>query len=210
MKVLFSPREVMEDIGQSPDYEGVVVVFALWTIVTAIGVSLSIPKIQFVGPDSDLLNSMLAGTLYASIIVVPIVLIIRWLVKSYLIRHATDSNAWDFSAAASVTGYAYMPNVLFGFVGMILSWLLVPSITISTVDPAAALFQMEQFAAQTFWLTTGLSAVLTLIALFWKSKLGSYGTFAGTHRTYSEGSAFGVFMAVGFVGWLIDFISSFL
>ncbi len=209
-KVIFSPKEAMEDIGLAPDYEGVIVVFVIWTIISAIGVALTIPKIQFVGPDSDLLNSVLATTLYGAIIFVPIVLVVRWLIKSYLIRHLTDSNAWDFNAAASVTGYAYIPNVIFAFIGMILSWILVPSITISTVDVETALAQMAQFAVDTFWVTTGLSAILTLVALFWKSKLGSLGTHAGTHETYSESSAFTVFMIVGFIGWLIDFFSSFI
>jgi len=208
--VIFSPKEAMEDIGLAPDYEGVIVVFVIWTIISAIGVALTIPKIQFVGPDSDLLNSVLATTLYGAIIFVPIVLVVRWLIKSYLIRHLTDSNAWDFNAAASVTGYAYIPNVIFAFIGMILSWILVPSITISTVDVETALAQMAQFAVDTFWVTTGLSAILTLVALFWKSKLGSLGTHAGTHETYSESSAFTVFMIVGFIGWLIDFFSSFI
>ena len=153
---------------------------------------------------------MLAATMLGSIIIVPVGLIIRWLVKSYLIQHGCDSKAWDFGTAASVTGYAYLPNVIFSFVGAILSWILLPSVVINTTDLEQALAQIQQFSAETIWISISLTMILSVIAWIWKSKIGSYGAYAGTHGNCSEGSAFGVYLMVGGLGLLIDFVSNFL
>jgi hypothetical protein len=210
LNVLFSPREAMEDIGHIPDYEGVLVIFVLWTIVTAIDVFLTLPKIQFSGSNGELLNSLIVSTAWASLILVPILLIIRWLIKSYLIQHGCDSNKWDFGTAASVTGYAYLPNVVFSLVGAILTWMFMPSIVINTTNLDQAYVQLLQFASQTMWISVGIPTGLSFIALFWKSKLGSYGAYSGTRGTCSEGSAFGIFLLIGFIGLLIDLIINFL
>ncbi|MGY5881051.1 MAG: hypothetical protein RTV31_12425, partial [Candidatus Thorarchaeota archaeon] len=128
----------------------------------------------------------------------------------YLIRHGCDGNSWDFTTAASVTGYAYLPNVIFAVVGVIISWMIVPSIVIDTTSLAQALLEIEQFNAQILWITVGISTVLSLITVFWKSQLGSYGAHAGTRRNVSQGSAFGTFLMIGLIGIVIDFVSNFL
>lgn len=209
-KLLTSPKEAMEDIGRAPDYSGVLVIFVIWTIIAAIGATITLQKLQFTGPYGDFVNSGVAAGVAGVVVVLPIVLIVRWLIKSYLIRHMCDSHAWDFDTAASVTGYAYLPHLIFNFIGIFVVWLLMPSIVIDTVDIDQALIQMELFSAQTFWITTGLTTLFSLFALFWKSHLGSQGAFYGTYKNCETGSAFGSFMVVGGIGFLIDFFSSFL
>ena len=200
----------MEDIGQAPDYGGVIVLFAIWTIISFIGLGISLTKLQFTGPYGDFVNSGVYSGVVMAGLLVPVGLIIRWLVKSYLIRHMTDSNAWDFEAAASVTGYAYLPNVIFTLIGAIIAWLLVPAIVIDTTDLLVATAQLELYNAEIFWITFLPSILFSLIALLWKSRIGSYGTYYGTHRRIEIGSAFGTFMIIGFIGFVIDFISYFL
>jgi hypothetical protein len=210
MKLISSPKEVMEDIGLAPDYSGVLVIFSLWSIVSIIGLALALPKIQFTGPYGNTVNSMLATAMVGVAIFLPFGLIIRWLVKSYLVRHGCDGNAWDFTTAASVTGYAYLPNAILGLVGVIVSWMVIPSVVIDTTDVTQALVQIQQFNAEILWISIGISIVLSLIALFWKSQLGSYGAHAGTHRRVGQSSAYGTFMMIGLLGILIDFVSNFL
>ena len=208
--LLTSPKEAMEDIGRAPDYNGVIVLFAIWTIISFIGLALTLPKLQFTGPYADMVNSgILSGVVLAGLLV-PVGLVIRWLVKSYLIRHMTDSNAWNFEAAASVTGYAYLPNLIFSFIGIFLSWMFVPSVIIDTADLTQATLDLQAYAASIFWITFGINTVLSLAALIWKSYLGSHGTYYGTHKRIETGSAFGTFMIIGFIGFVIDFVSSFL
>ena len=209
-KLLTSPKEAMDDIGLAPDYAGVIVLFVIWTIFSIIGVMIVLPKMQFIGPYGAETTSMVMATTVAASVFVPIALIIRWLIKSYLIRHACDSKSWDFPTAASVTGYAYLPNVIFSFVWLFVAWLLIPTVIIDTTDLTQATVQLELFTAQTMWITVGLSTVFAAIALLWKSYLGSLGTFTGTREKCERNSAFGAFVAIGFIGLLIDFISQFL
>ncbi|MHA1138054.1 MAG: YIP1 family protein [Candidatus Thorarchaeota archaeon] len=209
-KLLTSPKEAMEDIGQAPDYGGVITLFVIWTIVSAISSVIILQKLQFTGPYGNFVNSGVAAGMATVVVLLPIVIIVRWLVKSYLIRHMCDSHSWDFETAASVTGYAYLPNIIFGVIGIFVVWLLMPSIVIDTVDLDQALIQMDLYTAQTFWITIGLSTLFSLAALFWKSYLGSHGTYYGTHKNYETGSAFGIFIIVGGIGFLIDFFSSFI
>ncbi|TFG27323.1 zinc ribbon domain-containing protein [Candidatus Thorarchaeota archaeon] len=209
-KLLTSPEEAMEDISLAPDYGGVIALFIVWTVISVVGFITALQKIQFTGPYANQVYSLLSATATITIIIIPIFLIIRWLIKSYLIRHACDSNFWNFETAASVTGYAYLPNVIFGLIGVIVTWILVPSVVISTADLEQALIQMETFSAQTLWITVGISTLFSFIALFWKSSLGSHGAYFGTHKNCEKGTAFGYFMVIGLLGLIIDLISSFL
>ncbi|TFG95394.1 hypothetical protein E4H12_13360 [Candidatus Thorarchaeota archaeon] len=209
-KLLTSPEEAMEDISLAPDYGGVIVLFIAWTIISIISFNIALQKIQFVGPYGDDVNRMVAAGAAGVVMLIPVVLIIRWLIKSYLIRHACDSKSWNFETAASVTGYAYLPNIIFSIIGLFTVWLLIPSVVIDTVDIDLALAQMDIFTAQTMWITVGLSTLFSLLALFWKSHIGSYGAYFGTHKNCEKGSAFGSFLMIGFLGFIIDFISNFI
>jgi hypothetical protein len=209
-KLLTSPKEVMNDIGLAPDYVGVIILFAIWTILTFVGTMVALTKMQFIGTYGTQVTLMVFAGVGGAMTIVPFVLIIRWLIKSYLIRHLCDGKSWDFQTAASVTGYAYLPNIIFIFIGIVISWLLLPSIVIDTTDLDQALVQLQLFEAQTAWFTIGLNTIFAIIAWIWKSYIGSYGAYSGTHRNCELNSALGNFMAIGGIGVLIDFIANFL
>jgi hypothetical protein len=210
MKLLTSPKEAMEDIGLAPDYGGVILLFAIWTIIAGIALVISLLKIRIVGSYSTELSSIVASGLALTMLFVPIIFIVRWLIKSYLIRYLCDDSYWDFHTAASVTGYAYFPNIIFTFIGVFVSWMVFPSIVIDTTNLEQALVQMQQFKAQIAWFAIGLSTVYSLIAWIWKSYLGSLGAYSGTHQQCERGAAFGNFLVIGGIGVLIDFVGNFL
>lgn len=204
-KLVTSPRDAMTDIGRAPDYEGVVALLTMWIVFgIATGVVMA-NKIHFVGPYGYEATSMFFTGVSIGLILVPFLTIARWLVKSLLIQFSCDRSNWDFKTAASVTGYAYLPNVVFSFVWIFIISALVPSITLDTANLDAALIQLQQFDAQTSWLTVGVSLMIALLALLWKSYLGGMGAHAGTHETISEGHGIMWFLFIGFIGILIDF-----
>ena len=209
-KLLTSPDEAMEDIGLAPDYGGVIGLFVLWTIIAIIGIAIALPKLQFVGTYGATVTSAVMSGVAMAVVLSPIIMIVRWLVKSYLIRHLTDSNSWNFETAASVTGYAYLPNVLLNIVGILVAWVVIPSVVIDTTNLASALAQLEAYNASIMWVSIGLNSILAVVGLIWKSSLGSRGTYYGTHKNVEKGSAFGTFLIVGFVGLLIDLFANFL
>lgn len=200
----------MNDIGLAPDYSGVIVVFAVWTILSVIGAMIGLSKMQFVGTYGSQVTFGVMSAVTLAMVFVPVVLIIRWLVKSYLIRYLCGSSSWDFRAAASVTGYAYIPNIVVSFIGLFVTWMFFPSIVIDTTDLEQALLELQSFEAQTLWISIDLNTVLALIALIWKSYLGSFGADSGTHRKCERGSALGHFLMIGSVGVLINLVAVFI
>lgn len=204
-KLLTSPREAMADIGKAPDYEGVVALLIMWIVFAIAAGVVMANKIHFIGPYGNEATSMFYTGISIGLILVPFLTIARWLVKSLLIQFSCDRSNWDFKTAASVTGYAYLPNVMFSFVWMFIISALVPSITLDTADLEAALIQLQQYDAQTSWLTVGVSLMITLPVLLWKSYLGGLGAHAGTHETVPESHGIMWFLFIGFIGILIDF-----
>jgi hypothetical protein len=204
-KLVTSPREAMKDIGRAPDYEGVVVLLTMWIVFgIATGVVMA-NKIHFVGPYGNEATSMFYTGVSIGLILVPFLTIARWLVKSLLIQFSCDRSNWEFKTAASVTGYAYLPNVVFSFAWIFVISSLVPSITLDTADLESALIQIQQYDAQTSWLTVGVSLMVALLALLWKSYLGGLGAHAGTHEAISESHGIMWFLFIGFIGILVDF-----
>ena len=209
-KLVTSPDEAMEDIGLAPDYRGVIVLFVIWAIIGFIGVALALPKLQFVGTYGDAMNSVVMSNAIMATMLTPIILIVRWLVKSFLIRYLTNSKSWNFETAASVTGYAYLPSVMLNVVGIILSWFLIPPVIIDITDLAQATVQLQAYSASILWVSIGINSLLAIVALIWKSSLGSRGTYYGTRKKVEHSSGFATFMIVGFIGFLIDFFGNFL
>ena len=195
----------MTDIGRAPDYEGVIALFATWIVFGIAAVVVMVNKMHFVGPYGNAVTSGILTGVTIGLVLLPILTIVRWLVKSLLIQYACDRGNWDFKTAASVTGYAYLPNVMFSFVWIFIISALVPSITVDTTNLEAALAQLQQYDVQTSWITVGISLMISLLALLWKSYLGGLGAHAGTHETVSEGHGIMWFLIIGFIGILLDF-----
>lgn len=203
-KLVTSPREAMTDIGHAPDYGGVVLLFVVWIIISTTSAIIMLSKMQFTGTYSSEMTSGLAMAATLGLVLAPIIMFVRWLVKSFMIRFACESKNWDYETAASVTGYAYLPNIIYSFLWIFVVVFLIPTITVDTTNLEQAIIDLQMYNAQLAWITLGLGTLGSILVLFWKSYLGGLGAFAGTHESCSERDGMLWFLAIGFIGLIID------
>jgi hypothetical protein len=209
-KLVVSPSEAMEDIARWPDYTGPVVLVILLSILAAVNIALAYQKIQWTG-DPQLVSEAqsFASMVIAIAVIIGVVLVFAfWLVKSLLVKALCNSGSdWEFRTAASVTGYAYIADLIFGIIGEIVVFPLLPSVTINVSDTAATTQAIANFRAQVLPIELAISIPLGIIALVWKSYLGGLGTKVGTDERSSLGQGFAVFFVLGLFGWLISFVT---
>jgi len=208
-KLLTAPSEAMKDIGLAPDYSGYFGILAFEFVLTIIALVLVMQKIQFVGTYGQQLTSGVTGVLALAVIIATFLLIIRWLIKSLIVRFAGDSGSdWSFSAAASVTGYAYIADVVFMIIGIVVSWFLIPTFRVDTTDLNMAIQQMSDYRAQINMLKLTFTLPFTLVGIAWKSYLGGLGTHFGTDEKCSKRNGFIIFFILSLIGLFISFIAS--
>ena len=208
-KLLVSPSKAMKDIGVSPEYGGPVVLVILQIILASASVALAYQKIQWTGDPGTISQAQgyLSTVLTIAVLLTLFLFIVFWLVKSLLVKYLCDSgSAWSFGTAASVTGYAYLPDVIFAVIGMPVVYWLLPSVTFNVSDLAASQQAIASFQAQTLWIQLAITVPLTFIALLWKSYLGGLGTKFGTDQKCSVQTGFAVFFVLALLGWLISFL----
>jgi hypothetical protein len=206
-KLLISPSKAMEDIGFAPDFAGVGIIVILNIILSIMATVFVFQKLQFVGPYANAIISAVSGALIFAVLLSVGIFLIRWLVKSLLVKAACDSgSSWSFSAAASVTGYAYLGDVIVGVIGLIASWFLIPSVVIDTTDLNLALITMTQYEAQINWLKLMFTLPMSVIGVVWKSYLGGLGAHFGTKQNCSLGTGIAVFLVLGFIGLIINLV----
>jgi len=199
----------MRDIALAPDYTGYFAILALQFVLTAVAVAMVMQKIQIAGTYAVQITSMLNVILGIAIVIAVILVIIKWLVKSFIVKYAGDSGSdWSFKTAASVTGYAYIADVIFTILGIALSWLIVPTFRVDTTNLKAAIQQMNDYRAQVNLLKLTFSLPASLLGLTWKSYLGGLGTHFGTNRRCSIRTGFIVFFVLGLIGLLVSFFIS--
>ena len=142
------------------------------------------------------------------VLITPIIMGVRWLVKSWLVRMGCDNgSSWDFETVASVTGYAYLADVIIGVLGLFVLWLFLPTLSIDTSNLEIAAQQIEAFSAQTAWLQLVFTLPASLIGVAWKSYLGGLGAHTGTRKMCSVQQGFAVFIVLGLIGLAITFLS---
>lgn len=208
-KLLTAPSEAMKDIGLAPDYSGYFGILALEFVLTIIALVLAMQKIQLVGTYGEQLTNDITGILALAVIIATFLLIIRWLIKSLIVRFAGDSGSdWSFSTAASVTGYAYIADVVFMIIGIVVSWFLIPTFRVDTTDLNMAIQQMSDYRAQINVLKLTFTLPFTLVGIAWKSYLGGLGTHFGTDEKCSKRNGFIIFLVLGLLGLLITFVLS--
>jgi len=208
-KLVIAPSEAMKDIALTPDYTGYFVIVALEFVFLVLSLAMVMQKIQFVGTYGDQITSILSGMLAVAAIIALIVIIIKWLVKSLIVRYAGDSGSnWRFSTAASVSGYAYIADVVFAIIGIAISWLILPTFQVDTTDLNAAIQQMNDYRAQVNMLKLTFTLPFNLIGIIWKSYLGSLGTHFGTNEKCSILMGFAIFFVLSLIGLLISFTIS--
>jgi hypothetical protein len=206
-KLLISPSKAMEDIGLAPDFAGVGIIVILEIILSIAATVLVFQKLQFVGPYASAILNAVTGVLAFAIVLGVGIFLVRWLLKSLLVKVTCDSgSSWSFSAAASVTGYAYLADVIVGIIGLIASWFLIPSVVIDTTNSTQALIAMTQYEAQINWLKLVFTLPVNIIGVVWKSYLGGLGAHFGTKQKCSRGTGIAVFLVLGFIGLVINFV----
>lgn len=208
-KLLISPSDAMQDIALAPDYGGVIVIVALQFIVTVVALWEVIQKLQLVGPPDrvSIIWGFLIGILSAAMIFAGVLIFVFWLVKSFLVKFFCDSGSdWSFRTAASVTGYAYIADLIFSILGIFVLFLL-PQLTIDLSNLDVARQTIANYRAQLSWNKVLFTLPFSLVGLLWKSYLGSLGTRFGTKEKCSLSTAFVVFFVFGLIGLLISFIS---
>lgn len=208
-KLLTKPSEAMNDIAQAPEYGGFVIIAIAEFIILLVGIYVALQKIQFYGANSTLINSVLADVFALAVFISTVLIVARWAIKSLIVKYSGDSGSgWDFKTAASVTGYAYLADVVIGVIGIIVSWYLMPAFRIDTTDPSAAIRTMTSVRAQLNLYKLEITLPLIFIGLLWKSYLGSLGTHFGTNQKCSTRLGFTIFFTLGLIGVLISFLAS--
>ena len=210
-KLVFSPSEAMKDIGQAPDYGGPIVLVILRIMMFSIGIAVVFQKFQLVGDSATVgyASSMIFSVMALAIVIGIFLLLAFWLVKSFLVKLSCDrGSGWNFATAASVTGYAYISDFLFGIVGAISVYLLIPSVTFDVNNLDAARSAIANWEAQTYLVRLLYTIPLAFVGLIWKSFLGGLGTKFGTKENSSLLFGFLVFLGLALIGWLISYIAT--
>lgn len=207
-KLLTAPSEAMRDIAFAPDYEGVFVIIAVEFVLLSIGIAMVLQKIQFFGPNAGRISGMVSGILGVAIFLLLILSAVMWLIKSLIVKYACDSgSSWDFKVAASITGYAYIADLIVAILGIFVLWFLLPTFQFDTTNLEAARLALNDYQAQLNWLRLVYSLPVSLFGLLWKSYLGGLGAHFGTREQCSLGTGIAVFFVLGLIGFLISFIT---
>lgn len=208
-KLIVSPNKAMQDIGLAPDYTGPILLVIFRIILLAVTIALGYSKIQWAG-DPNLISQVtgfLSGIITLAIVIAVGLLVVYWLGKALIVKYACDSgSAWTFTSAASVTGYAYLPELILGIISIAIVYPLIPSITLNVSDIDAARTALANYEAQLLWLRIIVSLPIGFIILIWKSYLGGLGTKFGTQKKATLAFGFIVFLILGLLGWGISFL----
>jgi hypothetical protein len=157
-RLVVSPSDAMKDIGLCPDYGGPLVLVILEIILAAVTVSLVFQKIQWTG-DSQLIaqaQSIVSDVIAIAVLISVVLFLAFWLLKSWLVKASCDTgSSWSFGTAASVTGYAYLADIIFGVIGLLVVYPLLPSVTFNVSDLDAARQALANFQAQVLWIELG-------------------------------------------------------
>jgi len=206
-KLLTAPSEAMRDIALAPDYEGVLVVIAANIVFLSVAAGIILQKIQFSGPHAETISGMVSGLLIAAIFIAGILEVARWAIKSLIVRYACDSGSgWDFKTAASVTGYAYIADIIMGMIGLCIGWLVLPTFHLESTDLDTMRQVFNDYEARVKWLGLVYSLPFSLLGLLWKSYLGGLGARFGTKEECSLSMGIAVFFVLSLVGIMISFI----
>lgn len=207
-KLLTAPSEAMEDIALSPDYDGILVLLALNSVLVSIALAIALQKIQFSGPHAEAVSNIVSGILAVTVFIAVVMLAAKLAIKSLIVKYACDSGSgWNFKTAVSITGYAYIADVIVGIVGLCLTWFALPTLHLDTTDSAAMQQAVNDYQAHLGWLRFLYTLPLSLFGLFWKSYLGGLGAHFGTKEKCSLITGIALFFVLGLIGLLISFLT---
>ena len=207
LKLIVAPSEAMKDIAQAPSYDGISVIVIVEIILASIAAAMILQKFQITGPQSDTIMSLILGALTLSLFLRLASRVFKWVLKALIVRYTCDSvSSWDFKTAASITGYAYIAEIIVGMLGLFVGVFLLPTFYIDTSNWEVARQSLNDYQAQLMVLQLLYTLPLSLLGLLWKSYLGGLGTRFGTKEMCSLGRGFGVFFGLGLIGLLVAFV----
>jgi len=199
----------MQDIGLAPEYTGPMLLIIFRAILLAVTIALAYSKIQWAG-DPNLINrvsGLLSGIITLAMVMGVGLVLAYWLGKALIVKYTCDSgSAWTFKTAASVTGYAYVPELILGIIGLVVVYSMIPAITMNVSDLDATRTALENYQAQVLWIQIIFSVPVSIIGVIWKSYLGGLGTKFGTQKKASLALGFTVFLILSLLGWGISFL----
>jgi hypothetical protein len=196
----------MKDIALSPDYGGVAVILILQASLFLVNLSLVLSKIRFEGqyasPVGSLIYILIVGIAAAATVLLPL----RWLLKSVIVWKVCNSGSeWGFKNAASVTGYAYIADLVMAIITSSTLPFLIPEVTINLARLESAVEIMDEYMSQ---IRVFRFYTLPLIfgGLLWKSYLGGIGTHHSTKQMCTKALGMMVFMLLSLVSLLISYL----
>jgi len=200
LRVLYRPAETMKDIALSPDYVGVIVILFCQVVIGIIATAYVLSKIQVTGPYAGAVLGFVSPIIALAFGLAFIVVPIRWLVKSAIVWKVADSGSmWDFKSAASVTGYAYIADLVVSLIVTPLLLLSLPTLVIDTSNPEVLRQLSANYTAQLAALKFSYTLPSLFLALLWKSYLGAVGTKHGTREMCKLSGAFLIFFLLGLI-----------
>jgi hypothetical protein len=208
LRVLVKPAETMKDIALAPDYAGVIVILFCQVVIGIIATAYVLSKIQVTGPYAGavlgFVTPVIAFAFALSFILTPL----KWLLKSAIVWKAADSGSmWGFKSAASVTGYAYIADLVISLIATPLLFLAFPTLVIDTSSLEAARELTASYTAQMAALKISYTLPSLFLALIWKSYLGAVGTKHGTKEMCKLSGAFLLFFLLGLIVVVISALS---
>ena len=86
----------MSDVAQAPEYEGFLIIAIVEFILFAVAISLAEQKIQFYGTNATQISTGVAGLLAGAVFIAAILFVVKWAIKSLIVRFGGDSGSgWD-------------------------------------------------------------------------------------------------------------------
>jgi hypothetical protein len=166
-------------------------------------------KFQVTGTYATQVMSILNGILGVAVIIGILLVFLRWLVKSAIVWKVCDGgSSWSFKSAASVTGYAYIAEIVVGLISVALTALYFPVLHLDVSNLETARQTLQTYQSQAMTLTVYRLPV-TVLTLVWKSYLGGVGTYYGTEKMFSKAAGISVFFILSLIGVLVNFVSIF-
>ena len=198
--LLRKPSETMEDIAASPDCIGPILIMAFYVATFSSYAYCVHRKFYITGPYAQILKNELAITLALSVILAALLFPIRWILKSLVVWKACDKgSSWDFRRALSITGYAYIADLVTSLATALMIATLAPTFHIDTSDLTEALRLLKEEYSAEIRVLERYGLAFRFGASVWKSYLGALGVYHGTEGRCPKPLGFAVFLALSLI-----------
>ncbi len=202
---MYEPTETMKDIALAPDYIGVMVILIAQVFIGIVTVAFLLSKVVITGPSASFMQGIMSFVIVLTFVFTFILTPVKWLVKSALVWKLGDAgSSWAFKSAASVTGYAYMANLIISLVTFPITIYIFPTMQIDTSNLQVATQMMTSYQSQIAAVKFSYTIPTLLVAVLWKSYLGALGANYGTRQMLKISGAFILFFLLGSITIVIS------